>query len=142
MNIINKMERILEEENILPVSEETWFTFQLLHSQPDNEAMKLEQFKYIKEQVGNKAGIYIYIKDKNVIYIGKAKVLNIRIKSHYVESFSTVPGDSKTNRWHRFFMQNQGDVKILWKEIDKEEDRQIVEMILTNKYKPTFLSFR
>lgn len=142
MSIIGKLERLLEEEKILPVSEKTWDSFQLIHRQPENDESKNEQFKFIKGQVGKKAGIYIYIKDEKIIYIGKAKELNNRIKSHYIESFSTVHGDTKDNRWHRFFSQHQGEVNVLWKEVDTEEERQIIELLLTRILKPTFLSFK
>ncbi len=142
MSIIDKLESLLEKENLLPVSEETWNSFQMMHCQPDSDESKKEQFKFIKGQVGKKAGIYIYIQDEKILYIGKAKELNNRIKSHYIESFSTVPGDTIDNRWHRFFSQNQGKVKVLWKEIETEDERKIIEFILTRILKPTFLSFK
>ncbi len=142
MSLIEKFESILVEEDFLPVSKEKWSSFQITHCQPDDNEMKMEQFKFIKKQVGKKAGVYIYIKDKSILYIGKAKGLNNRLKSHYIESFSTVPGDTKDNRWHRFFSQHQGEVNVLWKEVETEEERQIIEIILTHIMKPVFLSFR
>lgn len=142
MSIIDKLETLLVEENFLPVSEEKWNSFQIMHCQPENDESKKEQFKFIKGQVGKKAGIYIYIKEEKILYIGKAKELNNRIKSLYIESFSTVPGDTKDNRWHRFFSEHQGEVNVLWKEVETEEERQIIELILTRMLKPTFLSFK
>jgi len=64
------------------------------------------------------------------------------MKSHYIESFSTVRGDTKDMRWHRFFSQNQGELEVFWKEFQTEEERQLVEILLTNILKPAFLTFK
>jgi len=142
MSIIDKLASCLEEERILPISKETWDTFMLKHCSPEGEQKKKEQFNFIKMQVEKKAGIYVYMKDQKCLYIGKAKMLFNRIKSHYIESFSPVPGDTKDMRWHRFFLKYQGEVQIYWKEFNSEEERQLVEMILTKLLKPTFLTFK
>lgn len=142
MNIIDKLVALLEEEKILPVSDETWCKFKLKHLCPNNDEERNKQFSFIKEQVGKKAGIYIYIKDGELLYIGKAKLLYDRIKSHYIECFSPVPGDTKDMRWHRFFSQNQGEVEIYWKEFKTEDERKIMEMLLTKVLNPIFLSFK
>jgi hypothetical protein len=76
-----------------------------------------------------------------LLYIGKAKLLYDRLKSHYIESFSPVPGDTKDMRWHRFFSSHQGELTVYWKEFEDEEDRQLVEIILTRLYKPAFIDF-
>jgi excinuclease UvrABC nuclease subunit len=142
MNIIDKLVTLLEEEKILPVSEETWTKFELNHYSPKNDEEKNEQFSFIKGQVQKKAGIYVYIKNGKCMYIGKAKLLYDRIKSHYIECFSPVPGDTKDMRWHRFFSQNQGEVEVYWKEFKTEEERKIIEMLLTKILNPIFLSFK
>lgn len=92
--------------------------------------------------MNNKAGIYIYKQNGDYLYVGKAKLLYDRIKSHYIESFSTVPGDTKDMRWHRFFSHHQDVLEIYWKEFQSEEERQMVEMILIKILKPSFLTFK
>lgn len=138
MNIIDKLVALFEEEKILPVSEETWSKFNLRHISPKNDEEKKEQYTLIKEQVNKKAGIYIYVKDGELLYIGKARLLYDRIKSHYIECFSPVPGDTKDMRWHRFFSQYQGEVEIYWKEFETEDERKVVEMLLTRVLNPIF----
>lgn len=76
------------------------------------------------------------------MYVGKAKSLLNRIKSHYIESFSPVSGDTKDMRWHRFFSQYQGELLIYWKEFEREDERQLIEIILTKFLKPIFLGFK
>jgi excinuclease UvrABC nuclease subunit len=142
MNIIDKLVSLLEEEKILPISVHTWNTFKLNHFDPENEQEKKEQYSFIRSQVNKRAGIYIYMKNEKCLYIGKAKLLYDRIKSHYIESFSPVPGDTKDMRWHRFFSQYKGEIEIYWKEFQSEEERQIIEMILTKILQPIFSTFR
>lgn len=142
MNIVDKLASFLEDERILPVSEETWLKFNLIHCIPENEQMKKEQYSFIRGQVERKAGIYVYKKKDNCLYIGKAKLLYDRIKSHYIESFSPVPGDTKDMRWHRFFSQHQGELEIYWKEFQSEEERQLIELLLTKLLQPVFLTYK
>ncbi|HYE10700.1 MAG TPA: GIY-YIG nuclease family protein [Patescibacteria group bacterium] len=142
MNIIDRLTSLLENEKILPVSKETWSVFKLNHCRPQNEQIKKEQYSFIRGQVEKTAGIYIYMKNDNCLYIGKAKLLYDRIKSHYIESFSPVPGDTKDMRWHRFFSQHQGELEVYWKEFQNEEERQIIELLLTKLLQPTFLGFK
>lgn len=142
MNIIEKLASLLQEEKILPISEGTWASFILNHCSPESEQKKKANYSFIKGQVDKRAGIYVYMKNDKCLYIGKAKLLYDRLKSHYIESFSPVPGDTKDMRWHRFFSQNQGEVEIYWKEFQSEEDRQLVEILLTKILKPFFLTFQ
>ncbi|MBF8983990.1 GIY-YIG nuclease family protein [Lutibacter sp. B2] len=142
MSIIDKLASFLEEEKILPVSAETWSTFKLNHCSPENEQKKKEQYSFIRGQVEKRAGIYVYMKNGKCLYIGKAKLLYNRIKSHYIESFSPVSGDTKDMRWHRFFSQHQGEVEIYWKKFQSEEERQLVEILLTKLLQPIFLKYK
>lgn len=141
MNLVDKSTALLHQEKILPI-EETWASFKLNHYPPNTEQDKVDTFSFIKEQVSKRAGIYIYVKNENCLYVGKAKLLYDRMKSHYIESFSPVRGDTKDMRWHRFFSQYQGEVEVYWKEFQTEEERQLVEILLTNILKPAFLTFK
>lgn len=142
MNVIDKITTCFQEENILPISKDAWNEFKIEHFKPNNEQMKKEMYKFIRHQVGKKSGIYVYKKRDEYLYIGKAKLLFDRIKSHYIESFSPVPGDTKDMRWYRFFSMYQGEVQIYWKEFETEEERQLVEIILTKLLNPIFISFK
>lgn len=44
--------------------------------------------------------------------------------------------------WHRFFSQYQGEVTIYWKEFQSEEERQLVEILLTKLLQPIFLKYK
>lgn len=144
MNIVNKMISYLEEERILPVSQETWKSFGLNHCLPENKQKKKEQYSYINKQVGNKSGIYIYMKDGECLYIGKAKPLSKIIRDHYIESYKVIPDNchEKNSRWDRFFQKYNGEVEIYWREFESEEERQVVEIILTKIMKPKFLKYK
>jgi excinuclease UvrABC nuclease subunit len=144
MNIISKLISCLEEEKVIPVSKQTWSLFKLNHCIPESEQKKKEQYRYIKEQVGNKSGIYIYMKDGECLYVGKAKPLAKRIKDHYIESYKPIPDDcpKQNSRWDRFFQKYNGELEIYWREFEAEEERQLVEIILTQILKPVFLTFK
>lgn len=120
MSIIDKLASFLEKEK--------YFLFQQKHG--------LYSAKWRKEQV------YVYMKNGKCLYIGKAKLLYNRIKSHYIESFSPVSGDTKDMSWHRFFSQHQGEVTIYWNEFQSEEERQLVEILLTKLLQPIFLKYK
>lgn len=142
MDLIKDIEMLLEKEKILPVTQDNWFSFNINHIPPLNSDEMEEKCKMIKSYVGNKAGIYIYKKDDIILYIGKSGRLYDRMKSHYIESFSTVRGDTETQRWHRFFSLNQENLTVLWKEVDTEIERQLIKLVLTNKLNPVFNSFK
>lgn len=142
MNLVDKLTTFLEEEKILPITQGVWESFNIDHSAPRDEQEKRDMYNFIKSQVDKRAGIYVYMKDGECIYIGKAKLLYDRMKSHYIESFSPVPGDTKDMRWHRFFSHHQGEVEVFWKEFESEQERQVVEILLTKILEPVFLSFK
>ncbi len=144
MSIIDKISICLEEEKIIPINFENWNSFKLNHCLPENFQMKKAQYSYIKEQVGDKSGIYVYKKDDEYLYIGKAKPLFKRIKDHYIESFKPIPEgtEPKNSRWDRFFSEHSGEIEIYWKEFETEEERQLIEIILTKLLNPKFINFR
>jgi hypothetical protein len=143
MWIQNKFIVFLEENQLYPVNEYTWNAFEIVHEKPKTEKERQDVKKLIDIQVGKKNGLYAY-KDMNdnVLYIGKAKPLRIRLLSHYRESFEEVPGDTKDKRWHRFFSSKQGKLKVFWIEVEGEESRRIVEQMLDFVIKPKFREFK
>ncbi|MEH6954454.1 hypothetical protein [Neobacillus drentensis] len=94
---------------------------------------------YIQNYVTNHNGLYVYKNaEKEILYIGKGKPLKNRLYSHYLESFQPVPGDTKDQRWHKFFLKLQGDLDVYWLELETEKDRQIIEKMLDYVLKPLF----
>lgn len=53
-------------------------------------------------------------------------------------------GDTKWKTWHKFFSlkKNIGLIKIFWKEVSEEPERQILEKMLDYVLNPEFKSFR
>ena len=133
----NKFREFLKKNRYLPLS--LWKSLKLEHGIKNKEVPVL-----IRQAVGIKSGLYIYVKDNRILYVGKAKSLFGRIKGHYRESFEKVSGDTQFNTWHKFFSQkrNSGLIKIFWKEIDREDDRQILEKMLSRVLNPEFEKFR
>jgi hypothetical protein len=69
-------ETLLIDNTFLPLS--LWQSFEIEHGKEDVSCEKI-----IKDKVNNKDGLYIYEKDSRIIYVGKAKPLFGRLKSHY-----------------------------------------------------------
>lgn len=134
----NKFLEFLVDNNFYPI-EDKWNHFSIIHKVPIDEAEKQKVKTLIENHVGKKNGIYVY-KDLsgNLLYIGKAKSLRNRLFSHYRECYETVPGDTKDNRWHRFFLHHQGELTIYWIEIEDEKPRRIIEEMLDYLLEPKF----
>lgn len=134
--------QLLKDSGFLPLTSETWRRLELLHEPPANENQHAAIRNAIESEVGNANGLYIYTcENGGILYVGNAKPLKGRIWSHYLESFQTVRGDTKDNRWHRFFSSHQGKVTVYWMELEDEPIRQIVEQTLALGLKPAFLNF-
>lgn len=122
--MLTKYTEFLAQINFWPVNSQIWNIFELNHIPPGNENQRVEVEKQIGSMVDNKAGIYIY------------QSLDNRIL--YRESFVQVPGDTKDQKWHRFFVNNQGMIRIYWKQLDGEENRKIIEIMLEYLLEPEF----
>lgn len=72
------------------------------------------------------------------MYIGKGKPLLNRIKSHYNESYRPVGRGDMGGRFQKFFSSNSGLVKVYYKEVDGELNRQIIEAMLKCVCSPMF----
>ena len=123
--------------------ERTWNSFMIEHKVPVDQDEKVEVEAYIKSQTGRKNGLYIFeCENGNCLYIGKGKPIAGRLVSHYRESFQEVSGDTKDKKWHRFFENHQGRVKVYWKEIGGEDNRKVVELMLECVLLPAFREWR
>src|SRR5690606_21767249 len=105
--------RLLEAEKLLPLSE--WCHFQLVHGLPSSAEAQAHSLAQIKAAVGKAGGLYLYARaNDEVLYIGKAKSLYGRLKSHFLESFQPVGGDTKHQTWHRFFSAYPERLDVYW----------------------------
>jgi excinuclease UvrABC nuclease subunit len=131
----NKFISFLESNGFYPYTQ--WDYFGIEH---DDGKSHENTYASIKEKFGDKKGLYIYTKGDRILYIGKANSLFGRIKSHYQESFKEVSGDTKWHTWHKFFSddQNKGTLRIYWKELNNEFERQIIEKMLIYTLSPEF----
>ncbi len=136
-----KIKTFLKNTGFLPLYKLRNFTLVHKNNLPST-GIKEKDLEYIKKKVSNKSGIYIYKKDKKIIYIGKASSLFGRIKNHYVSSYQEVKGDTKDKRFHRFFSFNSGKLKVYWKKQEDEKIRQIIEKMLDHTLNPTFNFFK
>ncbi|MDF2545822.1 MAG: hypothetical protein K0R93_720 [Anaerosolibacter sp.] len=131
---------LLIENKIIPVQEPYWNSFEIYHNTPGCSKEVDDIRDYIRSQTKNVNGIYVYERDNKFIYIGKGKPISYRLFSHFRESYEQVSGD-RTGKWHRFFKQYHGKLKVYWFELEDESVRLFVEETLQRKYQPEFLSF-
>lgn len=129
------IKRFLRDNDYLPLSQ--WCLFEIKHG---NKKDKERVLQLIKNNVGRRSGLYLYQKDERILYIGKAKSLYDRLKSHYLESYRPVSGDRVDNGFHCFFSskRNCGRLSAYWIEITVEEERIILEAMLQYILKPEF----
>jgi excinuclease UvrABC nuclease subunit len=133
----NLFKSFLSQNKFLPFS--LWDSFILNHGKANKDCEKT-----IKNIVGNMSGLYIYKKEDRILYVGKAKLLSDRIRSHFYESYRDVSGDTKYKTWHNFFSDknNIGHIEVLYKEVGREKERQILEKMLDYVLCPEFNNFR
>jgi len=130
----------MNELGIMPIEEPIWNCFVLEHKVTVcNDLKKVRQ--YINNHIPNTNGLYAY-KDRfgKLLYLGKGSPIKNRVYSHYIETYKQVSGD-KSGKWHRFFNKHHGNLTIYWIELEDESIRKFVEHILTEEYKPEFLTF-
>jgi hypothetical protein len=134
-------ERLLRDAGLLPMS--LWNSFEFEHRRPTDSADGDALLTLLAEEVGRKRdGVYVYNREGHYLYVGKGRPIFSRLKSHLRESYEEVPGDTKDNRWHRFFSQHSGRVRVYWMEVEDEMDRRVIELVLTKLLSPTFECFR
>ncbi|MFK7693312.1 hypothetical protein [Paenibacillus sp. HJGM_3] len=135
------IEDLLVRCNLLPLDK--WNRFEITHIQPEDISQIQSTKNYINLNVRNKRGIYIYQNSAGeTLYVGKGSPLNSRISLHYDACYKPVRGDSKNQKWHRFFSGNYGLLNVHWIEFEDEENRQALEKMLSVILKPKFLKFK
>lgn len=132
----------LKEIEFYPINEKVWKLIEINHNKPNGILEKENTEALLKDKLGKINGLYIYQNsDKEILYVGKGAPIANRLISHYRESFQSVKGDTKDQRWHKFFQSNCGIMKIYWKELEGEHERQIVEKLLDNTLDSSFKNF-
>ena len=130
------IKKFLKDNGYLPLSQ--WSLFEVKHGNKKDSERVLQ---HIKNNVGHRSGLYLYQKGRRLLYIGKAKPLYDRLKSHYLESYRPVSGDRKRKQtFHNFFSakRNRGRLMVYWIEVGIEEERVILEAMLQYILKPEF----
>lgn len=131
---------LLRNINCFPISRYYWNTFVVNHQKPRSRKQVLDITKRIHTNVRHFGGIYIYRNEFNeILYVGKGKKLGFRLRSHYRESYRSVPKHSKAKRWYHFFSTNRGKLKVYWKTVKSERERKIIEQMLEYVLKPKFV---
>ena len=129
-SINTAIEKFLIETKLLPIEE--WNSFDITHSKYIQDKSVIEKVKKTTEkEVGIAGGLYAYINEINeLLYIGKAKKLQNRIFSHYLEAFYIPKITDKSRAWPDFFAKYAGELKVYWIDIAIEEERKIIEQMI------------
>jgi hypothetical protein len=136
-----QIDTFLNDAGLLPFS--MWHRLDIYHQAPSDPAEENAVQQMVYREVNDANGLYVYSTHAGqVLYVGKGKPLKNRLWSHYLESFQTVKGDTKDNRWHRFFSSHQGELIVHWIELEDESNRKLTEQMLTMQLTPAFLSFK
>lgn len=139
MGIKNDIEKLLENKGYYPLITTLWKSFKFTQVKPKSEQERQLKLRIIESNVRNFKGIYVYKNAaEEVLYIGKGNPLKSRIISHY-NKLSKI---NKVNRRDAFFQNNQGTMTIFWLEIEWEEEREIVEHLLSYLLEPKYKKWR
>ena len=119
----------LMHNKILPINK--WNKFEIVHHKKiqNKEEISITK-KMIGHNVEDRAGLYAYMKDDILLYVGKAKKLKDRIFSHYREAFYKSKKTDKAYAWYKFFSKYTGTINVYWLPIEGDRQRRIVEEMI------------
>ncbi|MFJ8243690.1 GIY-YIG nuclease family protein [Peribacillus asahii] len=133
------IEDLLKKKGYYPLTTPLWNSFGFSQVKPNSNQEKQEQIKLIESSLFDKEGIYVYVNAaEETFYVGKGSPLKSRIKSHYNKLLKK----GSDSRRVEFFQNNQGNMTIFWLEIEDEEEREIVEHLLSHLLKPKYKKWR
>ena len=125
--------KFLSEQGFLPISADnvSWNKFPIIHQSIPPLPAELESTRaQLKSALNTHNGIYCYLNSRDeLLYVGKGAPLWSRIYSHYLEAFRAVSGDRK-GVWHSFFSSHYGGLTILWRSVQGERQRRIIEEMI------------
>lgn len=139
MKFIKKdIEALLKKKGYYPLNTPLWHSFRFQQVKTNNAIERRFNLQIIESNLKSRKGVYIYVDTAGeVLYIGKGSPLKSRIKSHY-NKLSMVTNNKRV----AFFQNNQGTMEIFWLEIEEDEEREIVEHLLSYLLKPKYKKWR
>ena len=146
MNHSKSLEDLLLYNKVYPIKK-YWKEYEVTHFKDKPDEKELNRIiNQMKDTFGSRNGLYAYFKNDKLLYVGKAKPLFNRIKSHFQETY-----DKKkyNDLWPSFFRDNAGLMNLYWIEIgDKnlenkyEKVRVAYESIITGLEEPEFEKYK
>jgi hypothetical protein len=127
-----EIREILIRDNSYPV--DGWKSLILRHNRAKG---KKEAYSKINDAIKNDVkSVYVYMKKERCLYVGIGN-LKVRFKDHYKESYDKPKGRAK--RWYDFFgaRENQGEIRIFWKQMDYRKAK-VIEKMLSYFLEPEF----
>jgi len=132
---------ILNKIGLMPISNKGWQTLQISHLKADKQGKKYTR-EFIKKKLGNVSGVYLYRnKAGRILYVGKGNPIKYRLYMHFRASFERVPGDTKNQRWHKFWSRHKGILKVYWTKLQKKQEQKLIEQMLEYVLLPKFITF-
>lgn len=136
------IEGFLRSHRMIPVGTEGWHSFDIEHF-PDaafaDAHGRIDEVRAVIPM--GTSGVYVYENsDGKCIYVGKHQHLRDRFRTHYQRANREDRKGDRNNRHFDFWSARVGKLKVRWIKIDREPDRQIIEIMLTDYLKPEFCS--
>src|SRR3989338_2366519 len=91
--------------------------------------MQINYFK--KNKLPNKPGVYFFLKEKQILYIGKATSLKDRVKSYFGKNLVETRGPLLVDMLYK-------DEKVKWQETDSVLEALILEAQFIKKHQPYY----
>lgn len=121
-----------EYKDYLPTVQQ--YTIQ--HIRPNSDAERFEVNRQIRNEFKDAVGVYIYLHEQVVLYVGIGKLAE-RVRFHYYESFGKYSGRG-CEKHIRFFTQFPGEITILWLPIVDRNEQLKLEKEWTHLLNPKY----
>lgn len=134
------IEDFLRSNSVIPLNGSGWSTFEIEHFADALVADADGQIEEIRQAIPRRTrGVYVYHDAAgDCIYVGKSQDLRDRFRVHYRRANREGGNGDENNRHFNFWSSRTGKLTVSWFKIDREEDRQIVEIMLTFYLRPKF----
>lgn len=134
------IEGFLTSHSVLPLTGNDWNTFEIEHFADAQVADTHAAIDNIRASIPrNTGGVYVYHDASGeCIYVGKSADVRDRFRTHYRRSNREDRKGDRNNRHFNFWSSHTGKLNVSWLKIDREEDRQIIEIMLSFYLRPKF----
>ena len=134
------IEGFLKSNRLIPVGGAGWNTFEVEHFGALDVADADRRIEDIRASIQRKTGgVYVYHNaNSECIYVGKSQDLRDRFRVHYRRANRRGGSGDEYDRHFNFWSARTGKLKVSWYRIEREEDRQIIEIMLTFYLRPKF----